>query len=94
MNVARYGRAAEALAEAPRNRGLRALRLPAGAHATFDLLTTGVGFCVRDAAPVRETKTAERKDATGLDLSGGAWLSEHHRTEKICGLDVGGADRG
>jgi hypothetical protein len=44
-------------------------------------------------APVLETKTAERTDATGVDLSGGAWLSEHHRREKIYALDVGKADR-
>jgi len=43
---------------------------------------------------VLETKTAdERKNATRVVLSGGAWISEHHRTEKIYALDGGRADR-
>jgi hypothetical protein len=42
---------------------------------------------------VLETKTAQRKDATGVVLSGGAWPFQHHRKEKIYVLDVGRADR-
>jgi hypothetical protein len=33
-------------------------------------------------------------NATSLDLSGGASVSEHHRTAKIYVLDGGRADRG
>jgi len=40
-----------------------------------------------------ETKTAERKDATGIGLSGCAPACEHDRREKIYVLDVGRADR-
>jgi hypothetical protein len=39
-------------------------------------------------------RSLKREDVTDASLTGGAWLSEHHRTEKICGLDVGRADRG
>ena len=40
-----------------------------------------------------ETKIAERKNATSIELSGGACVFEHRRREKICELDVGRADR-
>jgi hypothetical protein len=42
---------------------------------------------------VLETKTAEEGEHDRLRLSGGVWVSEHHRREKICGLDVGRADK-
>jgi hypothetical protein len=43
---------------------------------------------------VLETKTAERKNATGIIFVGRAWISEADGTEKICLLDEGRADRG
>ncbi len=38
-------------------------------------------------------KTAATDHATGISLTGHAWASEHDRTEKICVLDLGRADR-
>jgi hypothetical protein len=44
--------------------------------------------------PALETKTALNENATGIALSGRAWTYDVDRTEKICALDVGRADRG
>jgi hypothetical protein len=46
-----------------------------------------------DAVPALETKTAPTENATGIHLSGRAWIYDDDRTEKICALDTGRADR-
>jgi len=48
---------------------------------------------VIDAAPELETKTALNENATGIELNGRAWICDDDRTEKICSLDAGRADR-
>jgi hypothetical protein len=47
-----------------------------------------------DAVPALETKTALTENATEMPLSGRAWTDDDDRTEKICALDAGRADRG
>jgi hypothetical protein len=44
--------------------------------------------------PALETKTALNENVTGIGLSGRTWIYDDDRTEKICLLDVGRADRG
>jgi hypothetical protein len=53
-----------------------------------------LGAAFNERTPDLETKTAERKNATGFHVSGCAWTSEHDRRGKIYVLDVGRADRG
>jgi len=54
----------------------------------------GVGYCVLDAVPALETKTALNENATGIGLNGRAWIYDDDRTKKICALDAGRTDRG
>jgi hypothetical protein len=43
--------------------------------------------------PALETKTALNENAIGIGLNGRAWVYGDGRTEKICALDAGRADR-
>jgi hypothetical protein len=76
--------------------GVRIVAPPPAAHlrpSAPGRLQALVGSLVIDKVPALESTTALKENATGTELSGRALTYDDDRTEKICALDAGRADR-